>query len=156
VIFAPPRTRGAAIAAAFAAAGIVLGVVLLLRGYSTHVSFAAFLNYTLGAVLLVAALVLGYWAYAAATLRYELSSGALSIRWGFVEHVIPLSAVERIRSRRAYLQRPRTLCEHPRCRRTRRSLQAALRLRTRPSRRQSSGLTATIATIPVGCFSCGT
>ncbi|MHB8576181.1 MAG: PH domain-containing protein [Dehalococcoidia bacterium] len=96
MIFAPPRTRGAAIAAAFAGAGIVLGVVLLLRGYSAHVSFAAFLNYTLGVVLLVAGLVLGYWAYAAATLRYQLSGGALSIRWGFVEHVIPLSAVERI------------------------------------------------------------
>ncbi len=96
MIFAPPRTRGAAVAGGLAALALALGLLLLLRGYTLHVSFAAILAYTLGAVLLTAAIPLAYWAYASSTLRYELKQGYLSIHWGIVEHIVPLHEIQRV------------------------------------------------------------
>lgn len=96
VIFPPPRVRGTAIAGIVAAAGLLLAVVLLWRAAGMQVSFAAFLEYTAGAVLLVAGLLLAYWSWAAATLRYELRAGVLSIHWGMVERRIALQEIERV------------------------------------------------------------
>ena len=96
MIFAPPRTRGAVLAVAVAVAGLALGLALLLRGFTLQVSSAAFVCYTLGAILLVAASPLAYWAYAVSALHYELKQGALVIRWGAVQHVISVHDVQRV------------------------------------------------------------
>lgn len=96
MIFAPPRTRGAAIGILIAIVAIGLGLALLLRGFTLQVSFAGLLSYTLGIVLLAAAMPLAYWGYAAMALRYELGHGAVSIHWGVVEHVVPVRDVQRI------------------------------------------------------------
>lgn len=96
MIFQPPRTRGAAIAVLLAALAAVLGVALLVRGLGLSVSFGQLLCYTFAALLLALAALLGYWGWAGATLRYELREGALAIRWGLVEHVVPLVTVERV------------------------------------------------------------
>jgi len=96
VIFQPPRTRGAAIALLLAALAAVLGVALLARGLALRVSFGQLLCYTVAAVLLALAALLAYWGWAGSLLRYELRGGALSIRWGLVEHVLPLASIERV------------------------------------------------------------
>ncbi|HZU77288.1 MAG TPA: PH domain-containing protein, partial [Dehalococcoidia bacterium] len=95
MIFAPPRTRAPWILAAVAGVAFALGAGLLARGATQAVSFAALLAYSAGAVLVVASLPLAYWAYAAATLRYELRRDTLLVRWGVVEHVLPVRAIER-------------------------------------------------------------
>ncbi|HZQ38479.1 MAG TPA: PH domain-containing protein [Dehalococcoidia bacterium] len=96
MIFQPPRTRGAAIAMLLAALAAILGIALLVRGFALSVSFGQWLCYTFAALLLALAALLGYWGWAGATLRYELRDGALAIRWGLVEHVVPLAAIERL------------------------------------------------------------
>lgn len=96
MIFAPPRTRGAALALALATLAALLGAALIVRGAGLRVSFGQFLSYSAGAALLLGALPLAYWGYAAATLRYELRGDALVIRWGLVEHIVPLAAIERV------------------------------------------------------------
>ena len=96
MIFQPPRSRGAAIALLLAALAAALGIALLVRGLTLHVTFGQLLCYTFAAVLLALAALLGYWGWAGAMLRYELRGGALSIHWGLVEHVVPLASIERV------------------------------------------------------------
>ncbi len=96
MIFQPPRTRGAAIAVLLAALAAILGIALLVRGLALSVSFGQLLCYTVAVVLLALAALLGYWGWAGATLRYELRDGALAIRWGLIEHVVPIAAIERV------------------------------------------------------------
>ncbi|HEY7295438.1 MAG TPA: PH domain-containing protein [Dehalococcoidia bacterium] len=96
MIFQPPRTRGAAIAFVLAALAAVLGVALLARGLALPVSFGQLLCYTFAALLLVVAALLGYWGWAGAALHYELRGAVLAIRWGLVEHVVPLASIERV------------------------------------------------------------
>jgi hypothetical protein len=95
VIFSPPQTRGPLLLGTVAAVALTLAIALIVRGASLPVSFAALLSYTAGAVLVAAALPLGYWAWAAASLRYELRRDALVVRWGLVDRVVPVAEIER-------------------------------------------------------------
>jgi hypothetical protein len=96
VIFAPPRTRGAAVLGALAVAAAVFGAALLVRGLGLRVSFSQFLSYTFAATLLAAAVPLGYWFYAVSSLHYELRGGSLIVHWGLAERVIPVGSIQRV------------------------------------------------------------
>jgi hypothetical protein len=84
------------ILAALAAGAVLIAMALAVRGAGLHVSFGQFLCYTLAVLLLAGAAPLAYWAYAAATLRYELWNGALLVRWGLTTRVVPLGSLERV------------------------------------------------------------
>jgi hypothetical protein len=96
MIFAPPRTRGPLLLAGAALLALALGVALIVRGLALPVSFGAYFALTLGALLFAAGLPLAYWAWAGATLRYELRGSNLVIRWGWVEEIVPAASIERI------------------------------------------------------------
>lgn len=94
--FNPPRSRGPLALGLIAVAALAFGVALIVHGLSLPVSFGAYLALTLGVLLLAGAAPLGYWAYAAATLCYELRRDGLVIHWGVSEHVVVPAAIERI------------------------------------------------------------
>ena len=96
MIFAPPRTRGPLLLAIAALVAAAFAVGLILRGLELPVSFGAYFALTLGVALGAGGVLLGYWAWAAATLRYELHGSDLIVRWGLTETVLPAAAVERV------------------------------------------------------------
>jgi hypothetical protein len=81
---------------AVAGAGLVLALILIARGLSDGVTFAAFLSYAVALALIGAAAVTGYWALALVNLRYEVADGALTIVWGLSRQVIPVAEMQRI------------------------------------------------------------
>jgi len=113
--FDPPGRSGALVAAAAAGIALLLGLALLTRGILEGISFAGFLSFCVALVLLGAGAVAGYWAWACATLRYELAAGLLVIRWGLVRHEIPLALFERIVRARAGTVPPAEGLDWPGC-----------------------------------------
>lgn len=96
MIFAPPRTRGPLLLTGASLLALALGVALIARGLALPVSFGAYFALTLGALLLAAGAPLAYWAWAGATLRYELRGSNLVIRWGWIEEIVPAASIGRI------------------------------------------------------------
>ncbi len=95
-VFRAATQQQALMLAAIAAAALLLALLLIWRGASDGVTFAAFLSYSLAALLTGAALLAGYWAAALNGLRYEIAGGALTIVWGLTRQVVPLSEMERL------------------------------------------------------------
>lgn len=96
MIFTPPRSRGPLLLGLIAIAALAFGVALVARGLLLPVSFGAYFALSVGGLLIAAGLPLAYWAYAAATLRYELRRDGLALRWGLVERIVPPASIERI------------------------------------------------------------
>ena len=95
-VFRPATRQPVLVAGGVAGAAALLALVLLLRGVTDGVTFAAFLCYVVAGALVAAAAVAGYWAWALSRLRYELGHGALTIVWGFTRQIVPLVNMERV------------------------------------------------------------
>jgi len=94
--FHPQRATGIALGALASAWGVVFAALLVLRGLTEPVSLSTLFCYLIAAVFLGIAVLLGYWTYACAGLRYEVDRNGLAIHWGFVRQVIPLDSVKRL------------------------------------------------------------
>jgi hypothetical protein len=95
-VFRPPRGAGVAIGAGVAAAAAVLGLISLIHGFLTPVSFAAFGSDLFGVVLLAGGALAAYWTYALYDLHYVVEDDALVIVWGLTRQTIPVEQIERI------------------------------------------------------------
>lgn len=99
--FAPASRRGALIPGVAAAVAPVLALVLIGRGLTLGVSFAAFAAYVVAIGLLAAGALAAYWCWLCLSLRYELERGVLRIRYGLSYHETPVALLERaVRGRR--------------------------------------------------------
>lgn len=95
-LFRPPSLIGALYGAMFAAGLLFLGGLLLYKGLTMAVDMDQLAPLLLGGVLLVLGCLFAYWAWGCSSLSYMVDRNALSIRWGSMRQVIPLSAIERL------------------------------------------------------------
>jgi len=95
-VFRPPRGAGVAIGAAIAAAALILGLVSLVHGSVSRVSFAAFGSELFGVVLVALGALLTYWTLALYNLSYVVEDDVLVIVWGLTRQLIPVEQIDRI------------------------------------------------------------
>lgn len=95
-VFRPPRALGAITAAGFAAWALLVGLVALRVAAGAEAEFRTFLAWAVVALAAGLSLLFGHWAYAVASLAYEVRPDALVIRWGFRRVEIPLDSILRI------------------------------------------------------------
>lgn len=95
-IFRPPRGAGIAIGASISGAALILGLISLVHGFLSRVSFAAFGSEVFGAVLLVGGALVAYWTFALYNLRYVVEDDALVIVWGLTRQIVPVEQIDRI------------------------------------------------------------
>lgn len=106
IIERPQRTLGTLVAVLPAALALGLSVALVIKAAGWPISWASFLAYLGAIVLFLLAALFGFWAYACVSLRYLIDRSGLLIRWGLVQHFIPLSGIEKLVAGRGE-QRPR-------------------------------------------------
>ena len=94
--FKPPRAVGTLVGGGFAAWCFVVSLALVLRGLSADVSLGIVSLYGLATVFFFLGLLFVYWTYSLGTLRYALDRNALSITWGDIRQVVPISQIERL------------------------------------------------------------
>ena len=92
----PSRTAGTATGAVLVAVALALAVALLARGISWPASWPGFLAFTGAGVLAALAAAFAFWTWACSTLAYVLDHNGLSIRWGPVTHVVPMSSITEV------------------------------------------------------------
>ncbi len=90
----PDTWRGTLLAALLAAACAGLAGLLVYRVAEWSISWPRFVAYLSTGLLAALTLCFAYWAYACRTMCYVLAREHLAIRFGFVWHVVPWSAVE--------------------------------------------------------------
>jgi hypothetical protein len=95
-VFLPPSRQGAIVPGAIGGVALLLGLGLIVRGLVIGISFASFLMFVVGAVLVVGGGLALYVAWACATLRYTLDQGVLRIDWGLTRHEIPVARFGRV------------------------------------------------------------
>jgi hypothetical protein len=100
-VFQPPSRRGALYPGVAGGIAVLLALALIVKASVGGISFASFLMWLAAVALLAAGGLALYWAWACATLRYELDRGVLTIRWGLVEHQVPVALLERVVRARA-------------------------------------------------------
>ena len=105
-VFVPASRQGALYPAVAAAIALLIALALVVRALLLGISFASFLMLLAAIVLLIAGALAAYWAWACATLRYELERGVLRITWGLSRHEIPVTLLERAVRGRAGAQAP--------------------------------------------------
>jgi len=94
-IFMPPSRRGAVYPGVAGGIAVLVALALIVRAIVGGISFASFLMLLAAVVLLAAGGLALYWAWACATLRYELDHGVLTIHWGLLRHQVPVALLER-------------------------------------------------------------
>jgi hypothetical protein len=92
----PARATGLAVGAVVSGVALLMALALLMRGLDWPTSFPQFLAYLGAGVMLVVALVFGFWTYACATMQYVVDPAGVSIRWGPVAHRIPASQIQSV------------------------------------------------------------
>jgi hypothetical protein len=94
--FRPLHATGTALGLLASAWALVFAGLLILRGATQPVSLSTVFCYLIAAVFLGVGLLVAYWTYACATLRYDLDRNGLVIHWGFVRQMVPLDSVKRL------------------------------------------------------------
>ena len=94
--FRPQRITGVALGGLASAWAFVFMALLIARAATQPVSLSTLFCYLFAALFLAVGLLLAYWTYACASLRYTLDRNGLVIHWGFVRQVIPLDQVKRL------------------------------------------------------------
>ncbi|KPK47157.1 MAG: hypothetical protein AMJ77_04050 [Dehalococcoidia bacterium SM23_28_2] len=95
MIYRPSRLIGTATGAVIVALALILAALLMAFASDWAISAAKFLAFAVAFFLLALAAIFAYWTYACFTMSYALDEKGLSIRWGLVRQVIPLSQIER-------------------------------------------------------------
>ncbi len=89
----PLRGPGAFAGLAAGALALALSAALAVRVAGWPVSWQLFLACLVAAVLFAVAALFFFWAYSCATLSYRMAAGIMEIRWGPVQHRVPLARV---------------------------------------------------------------
>ena len=94
--FRPANATGTLYGLAFAAVALVVGGILLYQALEMEPQLAQMLPLLTGTVLLCLGLLFAYWTWGCSSMRYIVDRNALSIRWGNVQQVVPLSNIEKL------------------------------------------------------------
>jgi len=94
--FRPPRTIGSLAGGGLAAWCFVVALALVLRGVTQDVALGVISLYAVASVFFFMGLLFAYWTYSLGTLRYALDRNALTITWGDIRQMVPMSQIERL------------------------------------------------------------
>jgi hypothetical protein len=94
--FKPPRAVGSLLGGGLAAWCFVVALALVVRGVTADVRLGIISLYAVASVFFFLGLLFAYWTYSLGTLRYTLDRNALTITWGDIRQMIPISQIERL------------------------------------------------------------
>jgi hypothetical protein len=94
--FRPPRALGSLVGAALSIWCFVLAAALVVRGLNSDVSLSVVALYALAMLFTGMGVLFAYWTYSLGTLRYALDRNTLTITWGDIRQVVPISQIERL------------------------------------------------------------
>jgi len=94
--FKPHRAIGSLVGGGFAAWCFVLAVALVARGLTQDISLGIISLYIVATLFFLLGLLFAYWTYSLGTLRYVLDRNALTIIWGDIRQLVPMSQIERL------------------------------------------------------------
>ena len=94
--FRPPRMVGSLFGGGLAAWCFAVTVALVVRGVTLDVSLGVIALYIVATIFFFMGLLFAYWTYSLSTLRYALDRNALTIVWGDIRQMVPMSQIERL------------------------------------------------------------
>jgi hypothetical protein len=94
--FRPPRTLGSLVGGGLAAWCFAITTALVIRGVMLDVSLGVIALYVVATIFFFMGLLFAYWTYSLGTLRYTLDRNALTIIWGDIRQMVPMSQIERL------------------------------------------------------------
>jgi len=94
--FKPPRAIGTLVGGGIAAWCFALTIALVARGLSQDVSLGIISLYIVASIFFLLGLLFAYWTYSLGTLRYVIDRNALTIVWGDIRQLVPMSQIERL------------------------------------------------------------
>lgn len=94
--FRPPRAIGTLTGTGLAAWCFIMTVALVVRGITQDVSLGVIALYVVATFFFMLGVLFAYWTYSLSTLRYVLDRNALTIVWGDIRQLIPMSQIERL------------------------------------------------------------
>jgi len=94
--FRPPRTVGSLVGGGIAAWCFIVTLALVVRGVTQDVALGVIALYAVASVFFLLGLLFAYWTYSLGTLRYTLDRNALTITWGDIRQMVPVSQIERL------------------------------------------------------------
>lgn len=94
--FRPPRAIGTLVGGGIASWCFGITLALVIRGVTEDVSLGIVALYGVASIFFFVGLLFAYWTYSLGTLRYNIDRNALTITWGDIRQMVPLSQVERL------------------------------------------------------------
>jgi hypothetical protein len=94
--FRPPRAVGTVVGCALAVWCFGVALALVVRGVTQDVSLGIISLYVVASIFFLLGLLFTYWTYSLGTLRYALDRNALTITWGDIRQMVPMSQIERL------------------------------------------------------------
>jgi hypothetical protein len=94
--FRPPTSIGTLYGLAIVLVAAVFGFALMYRGLSMDPQLSQIVPLFVGGFFLCIGALFGYWTWSCQSLRYFIDRNALTIRWGSVQQVVPISNIERL------------------------------------------------------------
>ncbi len=94
--FRPPRTVGTLVGGALSAWCFIVAIALVARGVTHDVALGIIVLYIVASIFFCIGLLFAYWTYSLGTLRYVLDRNALTITWGDIRQMVPMSQIERL------------------------------------------------------------
>lgn len=94
--FKPPRAIGSLVGGGLAAWCFALTIALTVRGVTQDVSLGVIALYGVASIFFMLGLLFAYWTYSLGTLKYVLDRNALTIVWGDIRQLVPMSQIERL------------------------------------------------------------
>lgn len=92
----PARSVGTAVGVVLCGVALALSIALLARGLGWPTSWPAFAAYLGAGVLVGVGAVFAFWTWACVTMRYVVGPSGVTIRWGSIQHQIPITRIEGI------------------------------------------------------------
>lgn len=94
--FRPSRAIGSLFGGGLAAWCFIVALALVVRGLTQDISLGIISLYVAASVFFFIGLLFAYWTYSLGTLRYTLDRNALTITWGDIRQMVPMSQIERL------------------------------------------------------------
>ncbi len=94
--FRPSRAIGTLVGGGLAAWCFAVAIALVVRGLTQDVALGVIALYAVASVFSFMGLLFAYWTYSLGTLRYALDRNALTIVWGDIRQMVPMSQIERL------------------------------------------------------------
>jgi hypothetical protein len=94
--FRPPRAIGTLVGGGLAIWCFALAIALVARALSHEITLGIIALHAVAVVFFFLGLLFAYWTYSLGTLRYTLDRNALTITWGDIRQMIPMSQIERL------------------------------------------------------------